>query len=50
VKSNKEKTHELAEHAATLFKGLKDRLDEMKDASQSINLERLREQVETILK
>jgi hypothetical protein len=49
VKSNKEKTKDLAEHAATLFKALKDRLDEMKDELTNPELERLGKQVKTIL-
>jgi hypothetical protein len=49
VKSNKEKTKDLAEYAATLFKALKDRLDEMKDELTDPELERLGKQVETIL-
>jgi hypothetical protein len=49
VKSNKEKTKDLAEYAATLFKALNDRLDEMKDELTDRELERLGKQVETIL-
>jgi hypothetical protein len=49
VKSNKEKTQELAKHAATLVKELEGRLVEIKDESTSTELEQLGKRVETIL-
>jgi hypothetical protein len=50
VKSNKEKTQELATHVETLVKGLKARLDETKGKYTTAELEQLGERVETVLK
>jgi hypothetical protein len=49
VKSNKEKTQELAKHAETLVQQLEGRLIEIKDESTSTEIEQLGKRVETIL-